>query len=30
MDAAVYSVLLCMDAMTGKDYVEKVMPAYHR
>lgn len=30
MDAAVYSALLCMDAMTGKDYVEKVMPAYHR
>jgi hypothetical protein len=30
MDAAVYSALLCVDAMTGKDYLEKVMPEYHR
>lgn len=30
MDAAVYSALLCVDAMTGKNYVEKVMPEYHR
>ena len=30
MDAAVYSALLCVDAMTGGNYVEKVMPAYHR
>lgn len=30
MDAAVYSALLCVDAMTGGGYVEKVMPPYHR
>jgi len=30
MDAAVYSALLCVSAMTGQNYVEKVMPAYHR
>ncbi len=30
MDAAIYSALLCLRAMTGKDYVEKIMPAYHR
>jgi phytoene dehydrogenase-like protein len=30
MDAAVYSALLCVDAMTGGNYVEKVMPPYHR
>ena len=30
MDAAVYSALLCLDAMTGRGYVEEVMPAYHR
>jgi hypothetical protein len=30
MDAAVYSALLCTDRLTGKNYVEKVMPPYHR
>lgn len=30
MDAAVYSALLCVDAMTGGKYVEKVLPDYHR
>jgi phytoene dehydrogenase-like protein len=30
MDAAVYSALLCVDAMTGKGYSEQVLPAYHR
>lgn len=30
MDAAVYSALLCVDAITGKNYVEKVMPPYHQ
>jgi hypothetical protein len=30
MDAAVYSGLLAVDAITGKNYVEKVMPPYHR
>jgi phytoene dehydrogenase-like protein len=30
MDATVYSALLCVDAMTGGNYVEKVMPEYHR
>jgi hypothetical protein len=30
MDAAVYSALLCTDAICGKNYVEKVMPPYHR
>ena len=30
MDAAVYSALLCLHAMTGNNYVEKVMPEYHR
>ncbi len=30
MDAAVYSALLCVDAMTGKNYVEQAMPEYHR
>jgi phytoene dehydrogenase-like protein len=30
MDAAIYSALLCVTAMTGRNYVEKVMPAYHR
>jgi prolycopene isomerase len=30
MDAAVYSALLCVTAMTGKNYVERVMPPYHR
>ncbi len=30
MDAAVYSALLCTDELTGKNYVEKVMPPYHR
>lgn len=30
MDAAVYSGILAVDAITGKNYVEKVMPPYHR
>jgi hypothetical protein len=30
MDAAIYSGLLCADTMTGGDYSEKVLPAYHR
>jgi hypothetical protein len=30
MDAAIYSALLCANAITGKNYVEKVMPEYHR
>lgn len=30
MDAAIYSALLCANAITGKDYVEKVLPEYHR
>ena len=30
MDAAIYSALLCVTAMTGQNYVEKVMPPYHR
>ncbi|MBI9077097.1 MAG: FAD-dependent oxidoreductase [Desulfatibacillum sp.] len=30
MDAAIHSALLCVDAMTGKDYMEKVLPEYHR
>ncbi|MBW1984476.1 MAG: hypothetical protein JRI53_07120, partial [Deltaproteobacteria bacterium] len=30
MDAAIYSALLCTNAITGKNYVEKVMPEYHR
>jgi hypothetical protein len=30
MDAAIYSALLCVTSMTGQNYVEKVMPAYHR
>ncbi|MBU2550553.1 MAG: FAD-dependent oxidoreductase [Proteobacteria bacterium] len=30
MDAAIYSALLCVDAMTGERFVEKIMPEYHR
>ncbi|MBU2512010.1 FAD-dependent oxidoreductase [bacterium] len=30
MDAAVYSALLCVDAITGKNYIERVLPEYHR
>ena len=30
MDAAVYSALLCVDAITDKNYVEEVLPEYHR
>ncbi|MCP4755139.1 MAG: NAD(P)/FAD-dependent oxidoreductase [Proteobacteria bacterium] len=30
MDAAVYSALLCIDAVTQGNYVEEVMPEYHR
>jgi len=30
MDAAIYSALLCVTAMTGQNCVEKIMPAYHR
>ncbi|MFH1137110.1 MAG: FAD-dependent oxidoreductase [Pseudomonadota bacterium] len=30
MDAAIYSALLCLDAMTSGGYVAKVMPPYHR
>jgi phytoene dehydrogenase-like protein len=30
MDAAVYSALLCVTSMTEKNYVEKIMPKYHR
>ncbi len=30
MDAAIYSALLCVNEITGKDYVEKVLPEYHR
>ncbi|MHA1363530.1 MAG: phytoene desaturase family protein [Candidatus Freyarchaeota archaeon] len=30
MDAAVFSALLCVDAITGKNYVEKILPEYHR
>jgi Flavin containing amine oxidoreductase/NAD(P)-binding Rossmann-like domain len=30
MDAAIHSALLCVDAMTGGNYVENVLPDYHR
>jgi hypothetical protein len=30
MDAAISSALPCATAMTGQNYVEKIMPAYHR
>jgi len=30
MDAAIHSALLCVDAMTGQNFVEKVLPDYHR
>lgn len=30
MDAAIHSALLCVDAMTGQNYIEKVLPEYHR
>ena len=30
MDAAVYSGILAVDAISNKNYVEKVMPPYHR
>jgi hypothetical protein len=30
MDAAIYSGLLCVDAITENNYVEKVLPEYHR
>jgi phytoene dehydrogenase-like protein len=30
MDAAIHSALQCVDAMTGRNFVEKVLPDYHR
>ena len=30
MDAAVYSGLLCMDTMFDSNYVETILPEYHR
>ncbi len=30
MDAAVYSALLCVDAITGNGYVGRILPPYHR
>ncbi|MBI9086878.1 MAG: FAD-dependent oxidoreductase [Desulfobacterales bacterium] len=30
MDAAIHSALQCVDAMTGGNFVEKVLPDYHR
>jgi hypothetical protein len=30
MDAAVLSALLCVDAMTGANFVKEVLPEYHR
>ncbi len=30
MDAAVHSGILCVDSITGGNYLEKVMPPYHR
>jgi len=30
MDAAIYSGLLCTDVMTQDNYVERVLPEYHR
>ena len=30
MDAAIYSGILCVDAMIQGNYVEKVLPEYHR
>jgi len=30
MDTAVHSGILCVDSITGKNYMDKVMPHYHR
>lgn len=30
MDAAVHSAIACVDTITGKNYVEAILPEYHR
>jgi len=30
IDAAVYSAILCVDSITGKDYSSEILPFYHR
>lgn len=30
MDAAIHSAIACADAITGKNYSEDILPAYHR
>jgi len=30
LDSAIHSAILCLDAVTGKDYSSKIIPEYHR